>query len=109
MTFSAPNKLSLATIGKQRFEQRRVRIPARAEVRQDLHSLKKTTTAVGHVRFDAGREQGSHADRAWALFLALYAAGDGAVDWSGFAAVPAGSDSPYDFDFAGLSDFGGWV
>lgn len=111
VTFSAPKKLSLATIGKQKFEARKVRIPARAEVRQDLHSLKKSTTAIGHVRFDADRENGSHADRAWALFLALYAAGDGAVDWSGFEAIAkeAESSSPYDFDFSeGLSDFGGW-
>lgn len=109
--FSAPTKLSLATIGKQKFEARKVRIPARAEVRQDLHSLKKSTTAIGHVRFDADRENGSHADRTWSLFLALYAAGDGAVDWSGFESISKGanSSSPYDFDFAdGLSDFSGW-
>ncbi len=35
VTFSAPTNLSLATIGKQKFEARKIRIPARAEVRQD--------------------------------------------------------------------------
>ena len=104
--FSAPKKLNLATIGKQKFEARSIRIPNREEVRQDLHSLKRSTTVLGHVRFDADRENGSHADRAWALFLALYAAGDGFVDWSGFETI-ANSGSTDDFR-AGLSDFNGW-
>jgi phage FluMu gp28-like protein len=77
--FTGPNKQGLATIGKQAFEQRRVRIPGSAKVRDDLYKLKKSVTLSGSVRFDAERDENGHADRAWALFLALNAADLGYV------------------------------
>ena len=42
-------------------------------LRDDLHSLKRTTTSAGNVRFVADRSENGHADRAWALALALHA------------------------------------
>lgn len=72
--FTLPNKLMLATTGKQAFEDRKVRTrmgdPA---LRADLHKLQKVTTATGAPRFVAERDSAGHADRAWALFMALYA------------------------------------
>lgn len=102
--FTGPKKLVLATLGKQKFEARKVRIPTRDKVRQDLHSLKKSVTQIGHVRFDAERENGSHADRAWSLFLALYAAGDGLIDWSDFKVIASDSE---DYEY-GATNFDGW-
>ena len=73
--FTGPNKQTLATIGKQNFEDRRLRIPAGdQELRQDLHKLKKVVSPIGNIRFDADRDEQGHSDRAWACFLGLYAA-----------------------------------
>jgi phage FluMu gp28-like protein len=73
--FTSNSKQQLAILGKQGFEDRKVRIPLGDSVlRTDLHKLKKTTTALGNVRFDADRDSNGHADRTWAAFLGLYAA-----------------------------------
>lgn len=72
--FTGPNKQHLATLGKQKFEDRKIRIPMGDNaVRSDLHALKRTTTVTGAPRFDADRDTDGHADRAWACFLALNA------------------------------------
>jgi phage FluMu gp28-like protein len=72
--FNIATKQALAMLGKSCFEDGRVSIPADPEVRQDLHKLKKVTSATGAIRFDASKEGGNHADRTMALFLALNAA-----------------------------------
>jgi phage FluMu gp28-like protein len=73
--FTGPNKLALATQGKEGFEDRRVRIPeGRNDLRADLHKLKKVLSATGAPRFVADSDSAGHADRAWACFLALHAA-----------------------------------
>lgn len=73
--FNAASKQGLAMLGKQQFEDRRVRIPeGNQAIRTDLHKLRKITSAAGNVRFDADRDSQGHADRAWALFLAINAA-----------------------------------
>ncbi|MCK5772004.1 terminase family protein [Algiphilus sp.] len=72
--FTGPNKLMLATNGKQVFEDRKTRIPLGDQlIRADLHSLRKLVTPTGAPRFDADGDTDGHADRAWAKFLALYA------------------------------------
>ncbi|NCJ05195.1 terminase [Synechococcales cyanobacterium C] len=72
--FTAANKQTLAQIGKQGFEDRKLRVPAGdLELRQDLHKLRKIVTPTGGVRFDADTDALGHADRAWACFLAQYA------------------------------------
>lgn len=73
--FTGANKQVLATVGKQAFEDRRIRIPmGDPELKADLHKLRKITTPTGGVRFEADSDSAGHADRAWACFLALYAA-----------------------------------
>ena len=73
--FTGANKQVLATVGKQAFEDRKVRIPmGDGELKADLHKLRKITTPTGSVRFEADSDSAGHADRAWACFLALYAA-----------------------------------
>lgn len=86
--FTAANKLTLATTGKTRFEDRRIRIAATPEVRADLHKLQKVTGPTGAPRFVADSDSAGHADRAWACFLALNAADTGHAPID-FIPVPA--------------------
>lgn len=73
--FTASNKLHLATLGKQSFEDRKCRIPMGDQaLRSDLHKLRKETSATGTPRFVADSDSTGHADRAWACFLAKNAA-----------------------------------
>lgn len=73
--FTPGNKLILATAGKERFEDRTVRIrEGDVKFRSDLHKLRKVASATGAPRFVAERDD-DHADRTWALFLAINAAG----------------------------------
>lgn len=73
--FTAPNKLTLATQGKQAFEDRKLRIPqGNQALRADLHKLQKVTGPTGQPRFVADADATGHADRTWALFLAINAA-----------------------------------
>lgn len=74
--FTGANKLTLATAGKQAFEDRRIRIPLGDQVlRTDLHKLQKVSGPTGAPRFVADSDSSGHADRAWACFLAVNAAG----------------------------------
>ena len=73
--FTATNKLTLATVGKQAFEDRRIRTPmGRQPLRTDLHKLQKVSGPTGTPRFVADSNANGHADRAWACFLAANAA-----------------------------------
>jgi len=51
-------------------------IPSDEEIRKDIHSIEKEVTPLGIVRYVAKSTPGGHADRAFALALALAAAGD---------------------------------
>ncbi len=72
--FTQARKLDMASLLKERFEDRSIRIPARRALRDDLHSVKRTVGANGAPRLLAEREAGSHADRFWSLALAVSAA-----------------------------------
>lgn len=73
--FTAPNKLTLATGGKEAFEDRRIRIPlGDRDLRADLHKLQKISGPTGTPRFVADSDSAGHADRTWAGFLAVNAA-----------------------------------
>ena len=101
--FTGPNKLVMATSSKERFEDRTVRIrEGDIALRADLHKLRKVASATGAPRFVAERDD-DHADRTWAAFLGIHAAGDGpaiydyipaygaeAADGLGFAPVSGG-------------------
>ncbi len=80
--FTSPNKLIMATRGKERFEDRTVRIsegdPA---LRSDLHKLRKVASATGAPRFVAERDD-DHADRTWAAFLGIHAADGERTEYS---------------------------
>lgn len=73
--FTGPSKLTLATAGKEAFEDRKLRIPAGDNaLRADLHKLQKLTGPTGAPRFVAESDSAGHADRTWACFLAVNAA-----------------------------------
>lgn len=76
ITFTGPVKEELAYNLRMNFENKTVAIPADHDIREDLHSVRKVTTASNNIRFDVNAESevSGHADRFWALALALYAA-----------------------------------
>jgi len=77
VTFSGAVKESLAYPLRAALEDARLILPDDHEIREDLHSVRKVTTAAGNIRFDvAATEARGHADRFWAAALARHAAGD---------------------------------
>lgn len=76
VTFTNTVKADLAPRVLRAFQDRSVRIPGLADLREDLHKVQKTVTAAGHVRYAGERDEDGHSDRFWALALALYAATD---------------------------------
>lgn len=73
----------IATRIKDCFERGVIKIPNDPEIRKDLHMVRRTVTAAGNVRFEAPRTKDGHADRFWALGLALHAADKTAASaWS---------------------------
>jgi phage FluMu gp28-like protein len=118
--FSAPAKLDLATALKQAMEDRKLRLPAGDVVlRSDLHAIRKVVGATGIPRLVADGDTDGHADRFWALALAVSAAASGYQPYE-YRAVPpptgreAGrlsmrpqdDDAPVREDFALTDDFG---
>lgn len=82
VVFNASNKLTIATVAKQAFEDKRVRIPAGDTIlRADLHKVQKVIGATGAPRLVADRDGEGHADRAWACWLGIAAADMGADDF----------------------------
>jgi len=74
VNFTGAVKEELAYPVRSAFEDRTVRIPNDPLIRSDLRAIKKETTASGNLRFTADRGKNGHADRFWALALALHAA-----------------------------------
>lgn len=105
----ARTKLTLATLGREAFEDRRIRIPISDALRSDLHKLRKVAGPTGAPRFVAESDASGHADRTWALFLAIHAAAEPAApvefrtasDGSGGGSVSGGSLAGPD-PFAGM-------
>lgn len=79
VTFTGPVKEALAYPLKGAMEDRTVRIPDDAIIRADLRKVQKTVTPAGNIRFVAESTPDGHADRFWALALALHAASDPAA------------------------------
>jgi len=77
ITFTGRAKEEMAYPLRGAFEDKKIRIPYDPEVRADLRSITKQTTTSGNIRFTAERSKDGHADRFWALALAIHAAGSG--------------------------------
>lgn len=73
--FSSASKLDMATRLKESMQDRKTRIPAGDPVlRADLHSIKSQVGVTGIRRLVADGDSDGHADRFWALALAVSAA-----------------------------------
>jgi len=73
VNFTSSTKEDMATNMRAIYEDRRVRNPYDAELRADVHSVRRVVTSAGNFRFDADRSDAGHADRFWAGALALHA------------------------------------
>jgi phage FluMu gp28-like protein len=73
ISFTGPVKEELAYPVRSAFESKRLRIPKAIEIRKDLGAVRKEMTLAGNIRFVAERTEAGHADRFWALALALHA------------------------------------
>jgi phage FluMu gp28-like protein len=79
LLFTGPVKQDLALGLRRACEDRTVRVPSNRNIREDLHRVRKIITVAGNIRFDADRSAQGHADRFWALALAVHAADTGRV------------------------------
>ena len=85
--FSPAAKLYMATALKERFQDRKIRIPEGDPVlRADLHSVQKTAGPTGQVRLLADDSGDGHADRFWAAALMASAAAGAAGPVEGMSA-----------------------
>jgi phage FluMu gp28-like protein len=81
VNFTAQTKEALAYPVRGAMEDRRLRIPHSGAIRADLRSVTKQVTGAGNIRFTAERTPDGHADRFWALALAIHAASEPGVPW----------------------------
>ncbi|MDE1149710.1 MAG: terminase family protein [Azospirillaceae bacterium] len=73
----ASTRLNVAIAAKQKFEDRKVRLPTgNATLRADLHKLKRIAGDTGAPRLVADRDGDGHADRTWAAFLGIAGGND---------------------------------
>ncbi len=72
---TGPRRLDLATALRETLEDHRLRIPPDDDaLRRDLHAVRAEAGPTGAPRLVAGRTADGHADRFWALALAVAAA-----------------------------------
>ncbi len=74
ITFTNSSKEEMAYNLRINFEDKTIYIPEDHDIREDLHSIRRITTKAGNIRFSPiTSEVSGHADRFWALALALIA------------------------------------
>lgn len=72
--FTNPNKELWSVELKVRMQRGNVPIPLDRELAYHIHSIRKKVTASKNAVFDAERSEHGHADKYWALALAVWAA-----------------------------------
>lgn len=107
VTFTARVKETLAYPVRSKLEDRKVRIPYDPVIRADLRKVSKETTAAGNIRFNAERDEAGHADRFWALALAIHAASSEAVEY-GYEPVRPSTHRPGQYDDDDARGGAGW-
>ncbi len=93
VTFTNQVKESLAYPVRNAMEDRKLRIPYDQKIRADLRLVKKTTTSAGNVRFVAESTDDGHADRFWALALAIHAGASGVTKYELHTIKPDGEEA----------------
>jgi phage FluMu gp28-like protein len=76
ITFNNASKVDLFSKLRMSFENRRQRIPIDRAIREDLHSMVRSTTKNGAITYRAPHTEDGHADRCTALALSVRAAGE---------------------------------
>ena len=118
VTFTPKVKEALAYPVRGRMQDRTLRVPYQPEVRADLRSVTKQTTTAGNIRFTAERTPDGHADRFWALALAVHAGSSPAapIDFQSTGRRAMAADAlgrgTTDAGFGsvpGINDFGGFL
>ncbi|MBI5646681.1 MAG: hypothetical protein HY962_07090 [Ignavibacteriae bacterium] len=78
VNFTNPVKADLASRLRNRMEDRRLLVPPIDRIRESFHSIRRTVTAAGNVRFDAAEDDlTGHGDDFWAAALAVHASDGG--------------------------------
>ncbi len=72
--FTNDTKERLVVLTKRKFEEKLIQTPDNSKLIADCHAIKKIVTASNNIRFDAVRSAIGHADRFWALAMAVEAA-----------------------------------
>jgi phage FluMu gp28-like protein len=86
--FSSMNKELLAVETKLRFQRGEVPIPLDRDLAYQIHSIKKTVTSSKNNRYDTEGNEKHHADKFWALALAVYAGREGIALQAQYGANP---------------------
>lgn len=73
VSFTNAMKEEMAYAFRRRVEEKTFVLPQSQEVRDDLHSIKKSTTSSGNIRFEVQGATDGHADRFWAGALCEHA------------------------------------
>jgi len=71
ISFDASNKERMMLDLKNLFDDRKIKIPDDRDLLEELHSIEKSVTDMGNVRYLAPLEEGGHADKVFALALAV--------------------------------------
>ncbi len=103
--FTGPNRLDLATRIKEAFEDRKARIPQGDVIlRADLHSIQSSVGPTGVRRLVADGETDGHADRFWALALAISGAASNYQPFD-YRSVPRHGGDDFDRDVRTTAGF----
>ncbi len=98
VSFTGQVKEALAYPLRGAMEDRKLRIPDDPLIRADLRKVQKTTTAAGNIRFvadgDDSTKVNGHADRFWALALALHAGSNPSAPIEFMSGGPRESSQP---------------
>jgi len=76
VTFTNQSKALWAVEARIQLERGKVPLPVDRELAYQVHSIKRKTTEAKNVVFDTERNEKHHADKFWALALAIWAARD---------------------------------
>ena len=71
ISFTAQNKERLMLDLRNLFADNKIELPDHRDLLDELHSIEKSVTDLGNVRYIAPRDEGGHADMAFALSLAV--------------------------------------
>ncbi len=74
--FTPDIKQELVLRVKTLLEQRRIELPDERDLITDIHAIRKSITPSNNIVFNANRNETGHADRFWALALAIAAASE---------------------------------